>query len=95
MTYRPGDFLRICDRTGFKVWASDTQEEWNGLIVKKGVYEARHPQDFVKGRVDQQAVKGARPRPGDLAPSMPYVLESEVDGDGLLQDEDNSALLVG
>jgi len=95
MTYRPGGFWRICDRTGFKVRAEDTQEEWNGLIVAKSVYEARHPQDFVKGRVDQQAVRGARPRPGDLAPSMPYVLESETDGDGLLQDENDSALLVG
>ncbi len=65
-TYRPGDWLVKCDRTGFTVYASDTRKEWNGLRVRKESFETRHPQDFVKGREDRQAVPDARPRPPDV-----------------------------
>lgn len=60
--YVPGTFWRICDRTGFKTRSYDTQMEWNGLIVDKRVWEARQPQDFVKGVPDNQTVPYARPR---------------------------------
>lgn len=60
--YKPGDFNRICDRCGFKRKASDTQEEWNGLIVcADGCFEHRQPQDFVRGCYDDQRVNKARP----------------------------------
>lgn len=61
--YRHGDFNRICDRTGFKVKASETRHEWNGLIVRKESWEPRHPQDFVKARGDRQRVPYPRPEP--------------------------------
>lgn len=60
--YVPGDFYRICDRTGFKVRASRTKKEWNGLIVRDKSWEPRHPQDFVRGRIDPQVVPEPRPR---------------------------------
>jgi hypothetical protein len=60
--YVPGDFYRICDRSGFKIRARRTQMEWNGLIVSDKFYEARQPQDFVKGVPDNQTVPYARPR---------------------------------
>lgn len=65
MVYRSGDFYRICDRSGFKVRASETVREWNGLIVRRQDYEERHPQDFVRGRMDRQMVPDARPEPVD------------------------------
>lgn len=61
--YRPGDFLRTDDRTGFTVWASETRKEWTGAIVHRDVYEARHPQDYVRARVDRQSVPDPRPEP--------------------------------
>jgi hypothetical protein len=64
--YVPGDFWRIDDRTGFKVRSSQTREEWTGAIVDKGSWEARHPQDFVRGKKDDQRVPDARPRPTDV-----------------------------
>lgn len=64
-TYRPGDFYRICDRTGFKVHASETREEWTGAIVREQSWEPRHPQDLVRGRPDDQTVPKPRPRPAD------------------------------
>lgn len=92
MTYKPGSFWRICDRTGFKVRAEDTREEWNGAIVSKHVYEARHPQDMVRGRADNQTVKNPRPRQTDVWEDIPTILYDET-GE-ILQGEDDSALLV-
>lgn len=58
---RQGDFLRVCDRSGFTVWASDTVKEWNGLVVYKGFAEARHPQDLLRPRRESFGVPDARP----------------------------------
>jgi hypothetical protein len=88
--YKLGSFYRICDRTGFKVRAEDTREEWNGAIVSKHVYEARHPQDMVRGRKDKQTVPNPRPRQADTWVTMPTVLYAE-DGN-LLQAESDSLL---
>lgn len=60
--YRPGSFYRIDDRTGFATRAERTRTEWNGLIVSDRVWEARQPQDFVKGVADNQTVPYPRPR---------------------------------
>lgn len=60
--YKPGSFYRIDDRTGFAVRAERTQKEWQGLIVDKRVWEARQPQDFVRGVADNQTVPDPRPR---------------------------------
>lgn len=61
--YRRGDFLRRCDKTGFRRYASETQKEWNNLIVRREEFEPRHPQEFVRGRKDERAVPDARPGP--------------------------------
>lgn len=91
--YKPGSFYRICDRTGFKVRAEDTREEWNGAIVSKSVYEARHPQDMVRGKPDNQMVHNPRPRQPDVWVALPTVLYSE-DGQ-MIQSEDDSLLTEG
>lgn len=74
---RPGDFWRIDDRSGFKVPASRTRKEWTGEIVDRKSYEARHPQDFVRARRDEQRVPDPRPRPEDVfqfPPGGPFLL---------------------
>jgi len=60
--YRPGSFYRVCDRTGFAERAGRTKMQWNNIIVWDRVYEARQPQDFVKGIPDDQTVPLPRPR---------------------------------
>ena len=74
-----GDFNRICDRTGFKVKASDTKREWNHLIVRTKSWEERHPQDFIRGIRDVQAVNDPRPGAQD---SLVYT-ETTLDADEL------------
>lgn len=66
LKYIPGSFYRVCDRTGFSTRADRTKREWQGLIVKKEVFEPRQPQDFVRGVQDIQTVPLARPRPTNV-----------------------------
>lgn len=70
--YIPGDFLRICDLSGTVVRASNTVKLWNGLIVRRDWYEARNPQDFVRGVSDHQIVPDPRPEAPDtfLSPNQ-------------------------
>jgi hypothetical protein len=60
--YKPGSFWRIDDRTGFKVRAEHTRKQWNNIIVRDRSFEERQPQDFVRGRRDDQTVPQPRPR---------------------------------
>lgn len=59
--YRPGSFYRADDRTGFPQRAENTRQEWTGLYVDTNVWEARQPQDLVRGVKDIQSVPQARP----------------------------------
>ena len=59
--YVHGDYNVICDYSGFEVKASECRMTWRGHFVRKGYWEARHPQDFVRGSEDNQSVEVARP----------------------------------
>lgn len=64
MSYKPGDFWRQDDHTGFKVRSSRTKKEWTGLISVDP--DIRNPQDFVRGRADHQNVPEPRPEAADV-----------------------------
>ena len=83
--YKPGDFWRICDRTGFRVRASETAKEWNGLIVRDKSWEQRHPQDFVRGRYDKQVVSEPRPEPSGASVGPLVTSISATDGEDIGQ----------
>lgn len=74
----PGDHFVRCDRTGFKVLASKAKKEWTGLIVRDESWEERHPQDFLRGRPDRQAVQDPR---SDIEPY--FLSANEVKADDL------------
>ena len=44
----------MCQRSGMIFSADDMRTEWNGKIVYKDFWEARHPQDFIPAFIDQQ-----------------------------------------
>lgn len=71
--YVAGTFYRVDDRTGFPTRSWRTQKEWQGYIVDRRVWEARQPQDFVKGVKDDQTVPEARP----LQPNTFIELETQ------------------
>lgn len=56
-----GQWNVICDRCGFKFKARSLREEWTGLRVCGDCWEARHPQERVRGKQDRQAPPWARP----------------------------------
>jgi hypothetical protein len=51
-THRPGDWLYACQRCGLTKYASQVRLEWTGLRVCSDCWDPRHPQEFVRGRVD-------------------------------------------
>ena len=52
--YITGDHYLIDDRTGFRIRASDAIKQWDGSITHKDQHEERHPQDFIRGRINRQ-----------------------------------------
>ena len=64
---RSGDHWKICDRSGFRVPASETVKEWNGAIVRRDLAEPRHPQDLMRiRRPEDLRVPDPRPPPVDV-----------------------------
>lgn len=78
--YIPGDFWRVCDRCGFYYRSSQTSRTWDGLYVCHADFETRHPQDFVRGRKDNQNVPNSRPEssPVFIGPLDPIETEAGV-----------------
>ena len=52
----------ICDLTGFRYKHKDLRRTWDGLLVGKDQWDAKHPQLMPKPATqDPQALKDARP----------------------------------
>ena len=60
-----GDYLMQCDMSGFVGLASEMKQTWDGKWVLAKFWEPRHPQDYVRGRAEDQSVPVARPRSTD------------------------------
>lgn len=65
-SYKKGDWSAICDSCGMTFFASDLRKRWDGLMVCSKDFEVRHPQDFVRVKVDIQAVPWTRPESSDI-----------------------------
>lgn len=87
MTYKLGDNWVLSDRSGRKIYASESRREWDGTIVHKSEYFGRQPQDYVKGVRDVQRVAISRPRPVDTfgGPLTTYVTADAVAGAVVLE----------
>ncbi len=96
-SYVAGDFWRICDRCGFKFRSSQTYRTWDGLYVCREDFETRHPQDFVRGRRDNQAVPNPRPEPlfTTIGPLLTRISVAGVAGDTTINVESSVRFLPG
>lgn len=75
----PGPHVRgICQRCGFEYPLHKLRREWTGLLVCKEDYDVRHPQDYVRGVRDEQAVRNPSPDPTPV-----YIGVGDVTGDDL------------
>ncbi len=59
--YKAGDWNIICDSCSKKIKASDSKMRWDGFIVCPSCFEQRHPQDFIRARMDKISVPYTRP----------------------------------
>jgi len=65
-SYKKGDWSAVCDSCGMVFLASKLRKRWDGLMVCSKDFEVRHPQDFVRAKVDIQAVRWTRPESTDV-----------------------------
>ena len=63
--YISGDYNVICDQTGQKAKRSDCRFTWDGLLVRKDVWEPKQPQLDIRGKEDRISVPDSRPRQPD------------------------------
>ena len=77
--YRPGDYLVICDRCGFRRLASECRMTWDKLFVCADTcWEPKHPQyTEPKSLHEKQKVPIHRPEPED------NFIETDITGDDL------------
>lgn len=93
----PGSFYRICDRTGFKVRAGKTRAEWTTRIIRTQSWEARQPQDFVRGVADPQYVPDARPQQQNvfIGPLQTMIATSASAGDNFISVQSTLGMMIG
>lgn len=61
-----GEWNAVCDRCGFEFKSGQLRREWTGQRVCSKCFEHRHPQEFLKGKIDRQAPPWVRPEPADI-----------------------------
>jgi hypothetical protein len=61
----PGDWNAVCYECGRKRKASQLRRHWQGYWVCPEHWEARHPQDFVRGVPERATPPWVQPMPGD------------------------------
>ena len=78
MPYKIGDHYCICDRCGFRRYASEMRKEWNGSFVCLECFDPKHPQ-YVEptSRHERQKVDISRPE------GEPVFIETKVTPDDL------------
>jgi hypothetical protein len=66
MSYKPGDYLVICDICGFKKLRSECRKNWkNQLVCADTCYEQKHPQLTPRVHIDKIRVQEPRPEHAD------------------------------
>lgn len=74
--YKHGQHLFTCDVCGLVYYSESKRKRWDGAIVCSDDWEPRHPQDYVRGKKDEQSVPDARPLPGNK-----FLEVGDVDGE--------------
>lgn len=64
--FKSGDWNGICEQCGKKFKFSKLRTQWDGITACPSCFDYRHPQEFVRGRVDKQSVPNSSPEPEDV-----------------------------
>lgn len=76
--YVRGDWKTVCDVCGKYYLASALTKRWDGLMVCSSDFEIRQPQDFVRAKIDIQAVPWSRPTSPDTFVSGGLVNTTDI-----------------
>jgi hypothetical protein len=68
----PFDYRVICDRTGFKMWSSETVMQWDGTRVGKKYLDEKPLILQVPNVVEDLNVPNARPMQADVLETNAY-----------------------
>jgi len=71
-----GEWNLICDSCGKKMKSSNAKHRWDGFVVCNNCFEHRHPQDFVKPKIDKIVVPFTRPRPDEVFVDITYTVNT-------------------
>lgn len=63
--YIAGEHNLICDVCSKKIKSHEGKMRWDGFFVCKEDWEPRHPQDFIRAKVDKITVPMIRPIPNE------------------------------
>lgn len=78
--YVKGQWKTVCDVCGMRYDSSQLQMRWDGLMVCNKDWEPRQPQDFVRAKVDIQAVPWTRTESTDYTFVIDSTTKSAVAG---------------
>lgn len=70
-SFRLGYYKAECAICGFEFYNDELQKNWKGQYVDKRCFEPRHPQDFVRGKPDPQALPWTQPASPDTFVTTP------------------------
>jgi len=76
--YKKGDWKGVCDACGQRFLMSKLRLRWDGLMVCSKDWNPRQPQDFVRAKVDIQAVPVTRPESADTFIHPDGSIESDL-----------------
>lgn len=75
--FKKGSWNFLCDRCGFKLKAESAVKEWTGLMVCKGCYEPRNPQDFLRVPKEDTSTPWTRPEPTNTYTAVVQLIFTE------------------
>lgn len=75
--YKPGSWNVICQLCGVQFKSDEIRKRWDGLLVCKNDYEARHSLDFIKVTPDKISVPYTSPEPTDNFVPVIYIESSQ------------------
>lgn len=75
MSLHLGKWIAICDRCGLRYLSSELQKDWQGLMVCKNDYEARHPADLIRVPSETAIPSWTRPEAEDEFIDICYLWE--------------------
>ena len=78
MPFARGKYAKaISDRSGMEFPYSEMVKEWNGMLVHKSEFEAKHPQlDPKYHPTDAQTLQNAKPQIADATVPLQFVITS-------------------